>query len=63
MGFCRIITIVHRPSDVIGGLVLGILIPLLLASPFLFPYFQKWLITPLVKFQEWIFGWVVKDKF
>ena len=60
MGGCRILTIVHRPSDIIGGLILGLLIPLILASSFVFPYVKKWLISPLIQVQERIFWWFKK---
>jgi membrane-associated phospholipid phosphatase len=57
MGICRVITVVHRPSDILGGFILGVLVPLILAFPLVFIYFKRWLITPLVRFQEWMFGW------
>ncbi|MDR2189653.1 MAG: hypothetical protein LBP53_00150 [Candidatus Peribacteria bacterium] len=61
MGWCRIITVVHRPSDILGGFVLGIIIPLILGSAFFFPYVRQWLIAPLIRLQEWICKWFIKS--
>jgi undecaprenyl-diphosphatase len=54
MSGCRIITVVHRPSDILGGFIVAILIPLLLGCTPLFTHLKKWLISPLIKAQEWI---------
>jgi membrane-associated phospholipid phosphatase len=56
MGLCRIITVVHRPSDILGGYILWATVPLLSASPYIFPYLKKRLITPIVRLQEWLFS-------
>jgi undecaprenyl-diphosphatase len=55
MSICRVITIVHRPSDILGGFILAAFVPLVLSHPFLLQYVKKWLITPLIKLQEKIF--------
>jgi membrane-associated phospholipid phosphatase len=57
MWFCRIITVIHRPSDILGGIIIGTAIPLLLTWKPLFKHLKTYLITPLVKFQERIFSW------
>jgi membrane-associated phospholipid phosphatase len=57
---CRVITTLHRPTDIIGGFGVGILIPTLLSLPFLFPHVKRYLISPLIQFQEWIFSWFEK---
>jgi len=62
MGFCRIATAVHRPSDIVGGCILGVSVPLFLASPFVFPHVKRWLITPLIKLQEWMFSFLPSKK-
>ncbi|MDR0859861.1 MAG: hypothetical protein LBO09_02520 [Candidatus Peribacteria bacterium] len=60
MSVCRVITAVHRPSDILGGFVLAMFIPLLLAFPPIFSLFKTYLISPLVRFQERIFSWFQK---
>jgi undecaprenyl-diphosphatase len=55
MSLCRVVTIVHRPSDILGGFLLAILIPLLLNRPFLLQYLKKRLIAPIIILQEKIF--------
>ena len=52
MSACRVITVVHRPSDILGGFILAIIIPILLGYTPLLTYLKKWIITPIIKCEE-----------
>ncbi|GHW02304.1 undecaprenyl-diphosphatase BcrC [candidate division SR1 bacterium] len=55
MGMCRVFTAVHRPSDILGGFLVGIIVPCVLIQPFFFFRCEKWILKPIVRFQEWLF--------
>ena len=54
MSVCRILTLVHRPSDIIAWLWLWILIPLvLIIRPFRYVILRR-LVNPIIRFEQWI---------
>ena len=54
MTACRILTLVHRPSDIIAWLWLWILVPLLLMfRPFRYALIRH-IINPIIRFEQWI---------
>ena len=54
MWWARITIGIHRPTDVIGGCVVGIAIPLILFHKKIYPYLQSWAIDPLIRVEEWV---------
>jgi len=53
MTTCRILTLVHRPSDIIAWLWLWILVPLLLMiRPFRYTLIRH-IINPIIRFEQW----------
>lgn len=54
MWFSRVMTGVHRPTDVLWWFAIWICIPLFMNLPCVFKFIQKVLINPLIKLQEWI---------
>jgi len=53
MTLCRILTLVHRPSDIFAGLLLWILIPLLLmVRPIRYALIRH-IINPIIRFEQW----------
>ena len=55
MGVSRVFTIVHRPSDILWWFLVGIIVPVILYRNAIFAKMKRWLITPLIQFQEWLF--------
>lgn len=56
MSGCRIITVVHRPSDIIWGFIVAILVPMIISYKPIFNTIKKRIIQPLIKLQEKIFN-------
>lgn len=54
MWFSRIMVWVHRPTDIIGWFLIGIIVPLILSSNWIYKLLKKILINPLIKFQKLI---------
>ena len=53
MTACRILTLVHRPSDIIAWLWLWIIVPLLLMiRPFRYALIRH-IINPIIRFEQW----------
>lgn len=52
-GLCRIGTTVHRTTDILAGMIMGILIPTVLMLPFCFKTIEKRLLLPIIRFEEW----------
>ena len=54
MSTCRILTLVHWPSDILAWLGLWILIPLILMiRPFRYAIL-RYLVNPIIRFEQWI---------
>lgn len=54
MTACRILTLVHWPSDIVAGLWLWILVPLLLMiRPIRYALIRN-IINPIIRFEQWI---------
>jgi membrane-associated phospholipid phosphatase len=54
MGYARISIGIHWPTDVIGGYVVGIMIPLVLFLPRVYRVLKKWVFDRLIGVEEWI---------
>lgn len=54
MTACRILTLVHRPSDIVAWLWLWILVPLLLMIRPVRYILLRFIINPIIKFEQWI---------
>jgi len=56
MTACRILTLVHRPSDIIAWLWLWVLVSLLLIiRPFRYAIL-RYLVNPIIRFEQWFIG-------
>ena len=54
MTVCRILTLVHRPSDILAWLWLWIIVPLILMiRPFRYALIRK-VINPIIRFEQWV---------
>lgn len=54
MTACRILTMVHRPSDIVAWLWLWILVPLLLMIRPIRYVLLRYLINPIIRLEQWI---------
>ncbi|MCK9466911.1 MAG: phosphatase PAP2 family protein [Candidatus Absconditabacterales bacterium] len=54
MGLSRVMTAVHRPTDVIAGRIVGIFVPLILFQKNIYKFLKKTLINPLINLQKFI---------
>ena len=54
MTVCRILTLVHRPTDILAWIGLGILVPLLLIIRPVRYFILKYVINPLIRLEQWI---------
>ena len=54
MTSCRILTLVHRPSDVIAWLLLWMFVPLILMIRPIRYVLIKYIINPIIRFEQWI---------
>ena len=54
MTSCRILTLVHRPSDVVAWIGLWILVPLFLIIKPVRYTLVRFVINPVIRFEEWI---------
>ena len=58
MTACRILTLVHRPSDILAGLFLWALIPsILMIRPIRYALI-RYIINPIIRFEQW-FIWTL----
>ena len=53
MTLCRILTLVHWPSDIIAWLLLWALIPLLLMIRPVRYALIRYLVNPIIRFEQW----------
>lgn len=53
MTICRILTLVHRPSDIIAWLLLWMLVPLLLMIRPVRYALLRYIINPIIRFEQW----------
>lgn len=60
MGYCRILTTVHRPSDIVWGFLIWIIVPMTLYLSSNYQVLERWLLKPIVRFQEWVFSFFKK---
>lgn len=56
MTLCRILTLVHWPSDILAWLWLGILVPLILMIRPIRYALLRYLINPIIRFEQWFIG-------
>lgn len=56
MTLCRILTLVHWPSDILAWLWLGILVPLILMIRPVRYALLRYLINPIIRFEQWFIG-------
>ena len=54
MTFCRILTLVHRPTDILWGIVLWITIPCILIIKPIRNILIKYIINPIINLEKWI---------
>lgn len=54
MTSCRVLTLVHWPSDILAGLGLWILVPLLLIIRPIRYALLRCIINPIIKFEKWV---------
>ena len=54
MTSCRILTLVHRPSDIIAWIVIWILVPLILMIRPIRYVLLREIINPIIRFEQWI---------
>ena len=60
MNISRITIGVHRPADIIWGMGVGIIAALLLTYAPVYHFLTKKIYTPVMRFQEYIFGKIMK---
>ncbi len=58
MTSCRILTLVHRPSDILAWLWLWILVPLILMIRPIRYFLIRHIINPIIRFEQW-FIWTL----
>lgn len=56
MTSCRILTLVHRPSDILAWIGLGVLVPLLLMIRPIRYVLLRYIINPIIRFEQWFIG-------
>ena len=56
MTLCRILTLVHWPSDILAWLWLGILVPLILMIRPVRYALIRYVINPIIRFEQWFIG-------
>ena len=56
MTACRILTLVHRPSDILAWLWLWILVPLILIIRPIRYALLRYITNPIIRFEQWFFG-------
>lgn len=54
MTLCRILTLVHRPTDIIAWLLLWMFVPLILMIRPIRYVLIKYIINPIIRFEQWI---------
>jgi membrane-associated phospholipid phosphatase len=54
MGYARISIGIHWPTDVLGGYVVGIAVPVILFMPKIYRFVKKWVIDRLIALEEWV---------
>lgn len=57
MGYARISIGIHWPTDVIGGYMVGIAVPVILFLPKIYAWVKKWVIDRLIWVEEKIVGY------
>lgn len=62
MTSCRILTLVHWPSDILAWLWLGILVPLILMIRPVRYALLRYLINPIIRFEQWLIWTLFKCK-
>ncbi len=61
-GICRIGTTVHWTTDILAGMIMGILVPIVLMLPLVFKAIEKWLLLPIIRVEEWLIQKVFQCK-
>lgn len=56
MGYARISIGIHWPTDVLGGYVVGVVVPVILFLPKIYGFIKKWVIDRLIVLEEKILG-------
>jgi len=62
MTSCRILTLVHWPSDILAWLWLGVLIPLILMVSSIRCALFRYVINPIIRFEQWLIWTLFKCK-
>lgn len=52
MGYARISIGIHWPTDVLGGYVVGVVVPVILFLPKIYGFIKKWVIDRLIELEE-----------
>ena len=59
---CRILTLVHRPSDIVAWLILWVLVPLILMIRPIRYFLVKNVINPVIRFEQWFIEMLLNYK-
>ena len=62
MTLCRILTLVHRPSDILAWLVLWALVPLVLMIRPIRYFLIRHVINPVIRFEQWFIEMLFNHK-
>lgn len=61
-GLCRIATTVHRTTDILAWTMVWLLVPLFLVHEKPYALLERWIITPLIRFEERVVEKIFKRK-
>jgi len=55
MCFSRVAVAIHRPTDILVGVLVGVLSALIIVRSSVWNWLVSFVFTPLIRFQEWLF--------
>jgi len=55
MSVSRVAVAIHRPTDILAGIIVGVAIARLLLNKKIWKWLVKWILKPLIRLEEWIF--------
>ena len=61
-GLCRIGTTVHRTTDILAGVVVGLLTPIVLFLPKPMDLLTRFVLDPIIRFETWLMNKLFKRK-